>query len=142
MVRASLPVRIESVRPSAVYRGTVYTQDAVVSLDSGPAFEIYDYRTALSEAHIGTTQSVGLLVLLANVQQAAVDENGVTFDREKQPVFRGRVTDVDRTGDRPVGVLDVGVGTVLFYPDEAGWTVARGDSIRLSRTVRHLVLLH
>ena len=142
MVTASLPVQIDAIHPSAVYRDTVYTQDAVVSLPTGPPFEVYDIHTIFSEEHIGTTQSVELLVSLATIQRNPVTRAEIEFDDEEQPVFRGHVTDVDRTGEREIGVLDVGVGTVFFYPDDTNSEINQGDSIQLSRAVRYLQQLH
>jgi hypothetical protein len=138
MVTAALPVHVESIRPSAVYRDTVYTQDAVVSLGHGPEFEIYDVRAILSADHVGTTRCVELLAFLGRIRRSPADERGIVFDREAQPVFRGVVTEIDRSGGRELGVLDVGCGTVLCKTSEAEFEVERGDWLQLSRTVRHL----
>jgi len=142
MVTGSLPVTVEAIIPSAVYRDTVYTQDAVVSVADSSEFRVYDHSRALSEDDVGTTQSVAIRVFLAKVQPCTVEEQAIRFDDESQPVFRGRVTDIDPSVERPWGVLDVGAGTVLFDPDEAEETVGVGDWLQLTRTVRHLQQHH
>lgn len=117
---------------------TLSTRKTQLSLSSGPEFEIYDIHTTLSEEYVGTVQSVELLVLFAAVQRTPADRVGIEFDDEAQPVFRGHVTDVDRTRKRDIAVLDAGDGTVLFYPDETNSEVNRDDSVQLAGGVRHL----
>lgn len=127
MVSASLSIEIHTIHPSAVYQGQVYTQDAVVSLADRTHFEIYDPRMLLNSEHVGTSQSIELFVFLANVTEFDANEPRVAYDGEDQPVFQGRVTEIIRDLDSSRGVLDVGVGTILFDPSETEKTLEVGD---------------
>ncbi|MFC7026460.1 hypothetical protein ACFQJ5_00745 [Halomicroarcula sp. GCM10025324] len=142
MVSASLPLEIQAIHPSAVYEGQVYTQDAVVSLADSTHFEIYDHRTLLNLEHVGMSLSIELFVFLANVAEFDENESRVVFDDEDQPVFQGQVTEINRDLDSSRGVLDVGVGTILFDPSEAENSLEVGDWIQISRNIRYLEALH
>ncbi|WP_135663589.1 hypothetical protein [Halorhabdus rudnickae] len=142
MVSASLPLEIHAIHPSAVYEGRVYTQDVVVSLEDSTQFEVYDHEVLLNSKHVGMTISVELFVFLANVAEFDTSESRVVFDGEGQPVFHGRVTEIDCDTDNSRGVLDVGVGTILFDPSEAENTLEVGDWIQISRNIRYLETVH
>ncbi|WP_058994485.1 hypothetical protein [Haloarcula sp. CBA1127] len=142
MISASLSLEIHEIHPSAVYEETVYTQDAVVSLADSTHFEIYDHRALLTSEHVGMSLSIELFVFLANVAEFDASERRVTFDRESQPVFQGQVTEIDRDTNTSRGILDVGVGTILFDPSEAENTLEVDDWVQISRNIRYLETLH
>ncbi|WP_411964831.1 HEAT repeat domain-containing protein [Haloferax sp. YSMS24] len=137
-MRASLPGRIVEYHPSAVYRGTVYTQDAVLEVEGVPTFNVYDPNCLVSSEVVGTEQACELYVFCAVVTDSPKRERRIAVDDQNRPVFRGEVTSLN-VGERGrKGVLDVGAGTVLFSPSEAEEELTVGSWIQITREAIHL----
>lgn len=131
-MNASLPVEIVDTVPSAVYLGQVYTQHAVLALDDGSEFRVYDPNRLVAPDMLQTQRRVDLVVAFAVVAPSPVDERAIHFDREDRPVFRGRVTELPDEDGRD-GVLDVGSGSVRFDPSDADDPVTVGEYLQLTR---------
>ena len=137
-VQASLKARIVAAHPSAVYRGTVYTQSAVLEVDGVPAFDVYDPSVLVSSDVVGTERAVELHAFCAVVTSSAKAERRVTVDNEDRPVFRGMVRALNVGERERKGVLDVGAGTVLFAPNEADEPLQVGSYVQITRAAIHL----
>jgi len=135
---AAIALYIEAVHSSALYQERVYTQNATVSLDEGPSFDIYDHRCRLSAAMEGTTQSLELLVLLCEIALMESTEKAIQFDREQRPVFRGQVVDLEQTNEQDRAVLDVGTGSIIFDLRETAESIETVEYLQLTRPVIHL----
>jgi hypothetical protein len=137
-VQAALNARIVGSRPSAVYRGTVYTRTAVLEIDGVPAFDVYDPSVLTSPDVVGTEQAVELHVFCAVVRSSPEAERRVAVDNENRPVFRGVVRALDSVERGKKGVLDVGKGTILFSPSEADEPLHVGSYVQITRAAIHL----
>lgn len=137
-MQASLKARIVAAHPSAVYRGTVYTQSAVLEVDGVPAFDVYDPSVLVSSDVVGTERAVELHAFCAVVTSSAKAERRVTVDNEDRPVFRGMVRALNVGERERKGVLDVGAGTVLFAPNEADEPLQVGSYVQITRAAIHL----
>lgn len=130
----ALPVVVEEIRPSAIYRGRVYTQDLEISID-GLTFSVYDPSRIVTPEVVGDQRHAHLHVFCAVVE--AIDTGrSVTEDAEGRPAFQGEI--VDAGGEGKTGVLDVGGGTVGFAPSEANQPLSGGDFVSISRAAIHL----
>ncbi|MFC7205196.1 HEAT repeat domain-containing protein [Haloferax namakaokahaiae] len=138
-MRASLTGQIVASHPSAVYRGTVYTQDVLFEVEGVPKFHVYDPSKLGSWEVVGTERACELYVFCAVITESRERERRIAVDDENRPVFRGRVTELNVGDDGRKGVLDVGAGTVLFRPDEADEPLHVGSWIRLTRATIHLL---
>lgn len=130
----ALPVVVEEIRPSAIYRGRVYTQDLEISLD-GMAFSVYDPSRIATPDMEGSQRDAHLHVFCAVVETSDAGRS-VTEDAEGRPVFQGEVVDAD--GEEESGALDVGIGSVGFAPSEANEPLSVGDFVSISRAAIHL----
>lgn len=135
-LKASLPVQIVETFPSAVYRGQVYTQHAILALEGATEFNVYDPGRIISPVMVETDKLVELFVFIAVVIQSPEKERDIKFDNEEQPVFRGLVVDLNQDGDR--GTLDVGIGLIRFDPRDADEPVGIGDHLQITRCTIHL----
>ncbi len=122
-----------------MYRGTVYTQDAVFEVEGVPKFNVYDPSKLVSWEVVGTEQTCELFVFCAVITESPKQERRVIVDDENRPVFRGEVTELNVGEGGRKGVLDVGAGTVLFAPSEADEQLNVGSWIQITRGAIHLL---
>ena len=124
-MESRLRVEIAERRPSSVYRGTVYDQDALVRVD-GREFEVFDPDSVVTPDMVGTTRDVELHVWGYEETIRQQEER-----REIEPVsdgnltIRGQVLDVERE------LLDVGSGAVKIEPDDLPDGTEEGHFVEL-----------
>lgn len=132
-MKASFPGKIVAIHPSAVYLGTVYTQDVIFAVEDGPKIEVYDGSRIVTPDMVGTMQDMELSPSVARITTSPTEDRRVALDQEDQPVFQGRVIDI-RSGDDPSsGILDAGVGTICFPLSEVDGPVAVEDYMQIAR---------
>lgn len=135
----SLPVRVVDFHPSAVYLGTVYTQDVALAVDGVPEFTVYDPNRLVSPDMVGTTRRVELDAFIADAEPSPDRTRGISLDRSGHPVFEGEVVALDDEREPPSGVLDVGVGTVAFGLAQFDGSVDVSDALRVIHATVHIV---
>lgn len=124
-VQSRLPVEIVERRPSTVYRGTVYDQDALVRVD-GREFEVFDPDSVVTPHMVGTTREVQLNVWgYEKTVRKRENRRGFEPVSDGRLTVRGRVSDVERE------LLDVGSGTVKIERDDLPNGVEEGDFVEL-----------
>lgn len=123
-MNAKLPVEIVERRPCAVYRGTVYDQDALVRVD-GCEFVIFDKDSLVTPDMVGTTRDIDLHVWGYDETVGLSEPHWGVEPVEDGFTVRGKLLDIDRE------LLDVGPGSVEIDVEDLPNEANEGDFVEL-----------
>lgn len=125
-MNARLPVEIVERRPCAVYRGTVYDQNALVRVD-GCEFVIFDKNSLVTPDMLGTTRDIDLHVWGYDEAVELPEPHWGVEPVEDGFTVRGELLDIERE------LLDVGSGSVEIDVEDLPNEADKGDFVELRK---------
>ena len=125
-MNARLPVEIVERRPCAVYRGTVYDQDALVRVD-GCEFVRFDKSSLVTPEMVDTTRDIDLHVWGYDETVELSEPHWGVEPAEDGFTVRGELLDIERE------LLDVGSGSVEIDVEDLPNEADEGDFVELRK---------